>query len=52
MTILAQLDVVTAGSQWNWVFLAYGFTVVALGTYTASIAVRLQRARKRYERRP
>lgn len=51
MMFLAQLDVMTSADQWNWVFLAYAFTIVALGTYATSIAVRLQRARKRYDQR-
>jgi hypothetical protein len=32
--------------QWNWVALAYGVTYVALVAYAASIALRVDRARK------
>lgn len=47
MMVLAQLDPMTTSEQWNWVILAYGFTVLALATFTTSIAIRLRRARRR-----
>jgi len=32
--------------QWNWVLLAYGFASITLVVFTASIAVRISRARR------
>ncbi len=33
--------------EWNWVLLAYGLTYGALVAFTATIAVRITRARKK-----
>jgi hypothetical protein len=52
MKFLAQLDPMTTAEQWNWVILAYGFTVVALATFTTSIAIRIRRARRRLSDEP
>jgi hypothetical protein len=37
--------------QWNWVILAYGFAYAALVLFTASIAARITRARRRLAER-
>jgi hypothetical protein len=47
MRFLAQLDPMSTAEQWNWVILAYGFTVLVLAAFTTSIAIRLVRARRR-----
>ena len=52
MTLLvAQISPMTAADQWNWVLLAYGFTFLSLVAYTASVAIRLSRARRRLDER-
>jgi CcmD family protein len=35
--------------QWNWVFLAYAFTYLVLVVFVASLAVRINTARRRLD---
>lgn len=51
MMILAQLETMTSADQWGWVAWAYGFTVVGLVAFAASIAARLSRSRRRLDER-
>jgi hypothetical protein len=45
--MLAAQHVMTYAEQWNWVALAYGVAYFALVAYGGSIAVRINRARKK-----
>lgn len=49
MMLLAQAGSMSSAEQWNWVLVAYGFTFFVLVVFTASIAVRLSRVRRRLD---